>query len=72
MPMTLGVATTTAPTVSTDWRQGLPLLKARGVTLRELRLSDAASLLALLTTATAVAALWAAARALIRNETVVA
>jgi RimJ/RimL family protein N-acetyltransferase len=34
----------------TDWRRSLPLLTGRGVTLRELRLSDAPSLLALLST----------------------
>jgi ribosomal-protein-alanine N-acetyltransferase len=39
-----------APAVASDWRAGLPMLRSRGVTLRELRLSDAASLLALLTT----------------------
>ena len=32
------------------WRAGLPVLKGNGVTLRELRLEDAASLLAMLTT----------------------
>ncbi|MEP7118754.1 MAG: GNAT family N-acetyltransferase [Acidobacteriota bacterium] len=37
-------------TVSTDWRNGLPLLAGATVTLRELRASDAASLFALLTT----------------------
>lgn len=36
--------------VSTDWRAGLPVLTARGVTLRELRASDAPSLLAMLST----------------------
>jgi ribosomal-protein-alanine N-acetyltransferase len=36
--------------VSTNWRASLPVLQATGVTLRELRLSDAASLLAVLTT----------------------
>ncbi len=35
---------------SSDWRDGLPLLSGLHVTLRELRLSDAASLLAMLTT----------------------
>jgi RimJ/RimL family protein N-acetyltransferase len=50
MPMSLGVASTTAPTVSTDWRKSLPVLEAKGITLRELRLTDAASLLTLLTT----------------------
>jgi [ribosomal protein S5]-alanine N-acetyltransferase len=34
----------------TDWRSGLPMLHAGRLTLRELRLSDAASLQALLTT----------------------
>jgi ribosomal-protein-alanine N-acetyltransferase len=37
------------PTVSTDWKQGLPVLEGNGITLRELHQSDAASLLALLT-----------------------
>ena len=36
--------------VSTDWRQGLPVLCGKQVTLRELRTSDAASLFSLLTT----------------------
>ena len=36
---------------TTDWRESLPVLQAGRLTLRELRLSDAASLLALLTTA---------------------
>ncbi len=35
---------------STDWRDGLPVLTGQRVMLRELRSSDAASLLALLTT----------------------
>jgi len=35
---------------ATNWRAGLPVLHAKGVTLRELRLSDAPSLLAFLTT----------------------
>ena len=40
-----------APVVkATDWRDSLPVLQAAGVTLRELRLSDAPSLLAMLTT----------------------
>jgi RimJ/RimL family protein N-acetyltransferase len=34
--------------VSTDWRQALPVLAGRGVTLRELRISDARSLLSML------------------------
>jgi ribosomal-protein-alanine N-acetyltransferase len=36
--------------ISTDWREGLPVLAGSMVTLRELRPSDAASLCALLTT----------------------
>src|ERR1700722_17275809 len=39
-----------AAVVSTDWRQQLPVLTGRQVTLRELRASDAPSLFALLTT----------------------
>jgi ribosomal-protein-alanine N-acetyltransferase len=41
----------TEPVVSSDWRQQLPVLTGRTVTLRELRTSDAASLFAMLTTA---------------------
>jgi len=36
--------------VSSDWRTGLPVLTGKRVTLRELRMSDAASLFAMLTT----------------------
>jgi RimJ/RimL family protein N-acetyltransferase len=36
--------------VSSDWKRGLPALQAAGITLRELRMSDAPALLALLTT----------------------
>jgi RimJ/RimL family protein N-acetyltransferase len=36
--------------VSTDWTKGLPVLSGRSVTLRELQLSDAPALLAMLTT----------------------
>jgi [ribosomal protein S5]-alanine N-acetyltransferase len=43
------IATTTAVTTS-DWKTGLPVLTAAGFKLRELRLEDAASLLAMLTT----------------------
>jgi len=39
-----------AAVVTTDWRKGLPVLQAAGVTLRELRLTDAEALLTLLTT----------------------
>ena len=35
---------------SSDWRQALPILSGAGVTLRELRLEDAASLLAMVST----------------------
>jgi ribosomal-protein-alanine N-acetyltransferase len=38
------------PTVSTDWRDSLPMLNGATVTMRELRASDAPSLFALLTT----------------------
>jgi len=44
MPMLPAVVKTT------DWRESLPVLQAGAVTLRELRLSDAPSLLAMLTT----------------------
>jgi RimJ/RimL family protein N-acetyltransferase len=44
------VITTMPTTITTDWRQGLPVLAGSMVTLRELRVSDAASLCALLTT----------------------
>ncbi len=46
------VTASSAPwqTVSSDWRTGLPVLSAPHVTLRELRLSDAPTLLAMLTT----------------------
>ena len=37
-------------TIETDWRKGLPILAGRGITLRELRISDASSLFALLST----------------------
>lgn len=48
---TAGITTMTAPdVVTTDWTAALPLLRAKGVTLRELRLSDAPALLAFLST----------------------
>jgi RimJ/RimL family protein N-acetyltransferase len=43
-------ATRTSHTPATRWRAGLPVLTGTGVTLRELKLSDAPSLCALLTT----------------------
>jgi RimJ/RimL family protein N-acetyltransferase len=44
------VQTSTGEVVSTDWQVGLPVLRGTGVTLRELRASDAPSLFAMLTT----------------------
>ena len=44
------VQTATEDAVSTDWRMGLPVLRGTGVTLRELRASDAPSLFSMLTT----------------------
>jgi ribosomal-protein-alanine N-acetyltransferase len=44
----LQLATVRPAAVSTDWREGLPVLNAGGVTIRELRLSDASSLVAML------------------------
>jgi len=50
-PMTRTMTTATArATVATDWKAGLPVLHCEGFTLRELRMSDAHALLALLTT----------------------
>jgi len=46
-PMTWPAA---PPVVTSDWRTGLPVLQAGGVSLREVRRSDAPALLALLTT----------------------
>ena len=45
-----GSSTVTTAAVSSDWKTQLPVLQAKGITLRELRVSDASSLLALLTT----------------------
>ena len=44
------MAPTTTAAVATDWKSGLPVMRCDGFTLRELRMSDAHSLLALLTT----------------------
>jgi RimJ/RimL family protein N-acetyltransferase len=41
---------TAQPAVSSDWKKQLPVLRAKGITLRELRMCDAAPLLTLLTT----------------------
>ena len=50
-PMVNAMTTTTTTTVTTsDWKAGLPVVTGAGFTLRELRLDDAASLLAMLTT----------------------
>ncbi len=46
----LGAPSHVSRDAAPDWRVGLPALHGTGVTLRELRLSDAASLLAMLTT----------------------
>jgi ribosomal-protein-alanine N-acetyltransferase len=43
-------AATSADVTATDWRRGLPVLRGTRVTLRDLRLSDAPSLLAMLAT----------------------
>jgi ribosomal-protein-alanine N-acetyltransferase len=42
--------TTTSVAVESDWRQSLPVLTGAGITLRELELSDAPALFAMLTT----------------------
>jgi [ribosomal protein S5]-alanine N-acetyltransferase len=44
------VAASTGQVTTTDWRQKLPVLTGSMVTLRELRLADAASLLSMLST----------------------
>lgn len=41
---------TPSPALSGDWRSGLPIMAASNFTLRELRVDDAASLMAMLTT----------------------
>ena len=46
----LNSPTTATTTTTTNWRSGLPLLAGSTFTLRELRLEDAASLLAMLST----------------------
>jgi RimJ/RimL family protein N-acetyltransferase len=50
MPVTMAMGRAKTATVSSDWKTTLPVLQAKGITLRELRVSDASSLLALLTT----------------------
>jgi RimJ/RimL family protein N-acetyltransferase len=49
-PMSLANASPSAGTISSNWREQLPVLSGNGVTLRELRQSDAPALLKLLTT----------------------
>src|SRR5687767_5305775 len=49
LPVTM-VRTSATAAVSSDWKTQLPVLQTKGITLRELRVSDAASLLSLLTT----------------------
>ena len=55
MPYTFEIDATTLPqvepVVTSDWQRGLPVLVGARVALRELRVSDAASLFAMLTTA---------------------
>ena len=50
MDVEAAVASATSQVTTTDWRQSLPVLAGAKVTLRELRLSDAPSLLAMLAT----------------------
>ncbi len=50
-PSTAPSTATRPATTTSDWKTGLPVLRGQHVTLRELRLSDAPALLALLTTA---------------------
>ena len=44
------ITTSTATATTTDWRSGLPVLAGSNFTLRELRIDDAPSLMAMLTT----------------------
>ena len=48
---TVSARSTTVTKAASDWREGLPVISANGVTLRDLRLTDAAALHAVLTTA---------------------
>jgi len=50
MDRTTTMSTATSTATTTDWRAGLPVLAGSNFTLRELRVDDAASLLAMLTT----------------------
>jgi RimJ/RimL family protein N-acetyltransferase len=49
-PMPLQKALSTPQPATSDWKSGLPVLQAPGITLRELDINDAPALLALLTT----------------------
>jgi RimJ/RimL family protein N-acetyltransferase len=48
--MNMTTSTTKTTVTTSDWKAGLPVLAGTGFTLRELRLEDATSLLAMLTT----------------------
>lgn len=48
--VTIGAVPPSAAVVTTNWQQALPVIVAGGVTLRELRLSDAPTLLEMLNT----------------------
>jgi len=50
VPSTVLTPTSGRTTKTSDWRKALPVLQAPGITLRELRMTDAPALLALLTT----------------------
>jgi [ribosomal protein S5]-alanine N-acetyltransferase len=50
MTQTAAVMSSPAAAQSTDWKNGLPVLRCDGFSLRELQLTDAHSMLALLTT----------------------
>jgi RimJ/RimL family protein N-acetyltransferase len=51
IPASIGLLEPSAgKAVSSDWRESLPVMSGKGVTLRELRASDAPSLFAMLTT----------------------
>lgn len=49
-PITAAVTTATAEVISSDWCTGLPVMHGATATLRELRMSDASSLVAMLAT----------------------
>ena len=47
--MAIETYTTAVPMCAPDWKTGLPVMRGDGITLRELRVSDAVSMLTLLT-----------------------